>query len=203
MQQLIDWDVQAFLWINSHAGGWLDYLFGWTTYLGEAYFFLPIVLLFMLIWDDSEEIIPHFLEIVFYFTAACTLTSILKDLFHRPRPWKYFYDAIDQGKVLVNFLFQLNGSRSFPSGHTAAVFSLAYGLHAVYGKKMRIMYFAAIILGMTRVYTGAHFPLDVLGGAITGITGSFIARRVWNSKWIERLTSRIQTYVSARMKQGS
>lgn len=58
---------------------------------------------------------------------------------------------------------------SFPSGHTTAAFALAtsYGLE---NKKLLIPLTAgAVLIGLSRIYLGWHYPSDVLAGAAVGI----------------------------------
>ena len=58
---------------------------------------------------------------------------------------------------------------AFPSGHTARafVFAILLGLHERKWLPGLVPY--AILVGLARVYEGAHYPSDVLGGAVAGI----------------------------------
>jgi membrane-associated phospholipid phosphatase len=62
------------------------------------------------------------------------------------------------------------GSHSFPSGHTSASFSGASFLHRRYGLKYGIpAYVAATFVGWSRVESDAHYPRDVVAGAVLAI----------------------------------
>lgn len=65
---------------------------------------------------------------------------------------------------------------SFPSNHSVVVFAMAAAL-LILNRKLGIWAFvAAVIMGISRVYVGAHYPHDVLAGAIAGvIVGYFSA----------------------------
>ncbi|MBY8858260.1 phosphatase PAP2 family protein [Nocardia sp. CA2R105] len=65
---------------------------------------------------------------------------------------------------------------SFPSNHTVVVFAMAVALLAV-NRRLGIWAFvAAAVMGISRVYVGAHYPHDVLAGAIVGtVVGYFAA----------------------------
>ncbi len=101
MNTLLNWDAQIFQSINQYAGSWLDYFLGWPTFLGQAYFYLPLTFLFMLIWDKPEKIPKHFLMIILCASLAGIFNHALKEVIQRPRPYTYFYEAIDQGRVII------------------------------------------------------------------------------------------------------
>ncbi|MGH7197585.1 MAG: phosphatase PAP2 family protein [Candidatus Omnitrophota bacterium] len=85
--------------------------------------------------------------------------SVLRDAFDRPRPYAALSDVYFVGKT--------NGW-SFPSGH-AALFSVFGTFMILHFKKARVYWAAIIVLGgLSRIYQGAHYPSDVLGGWIIG-----------------------------------
>jgi len=62
------------------------------------------------------------------------------------------------------------GSSGYVSGHTTVAFALATVLTAVLPGRWRWVPFpVAALVGVARIYYGAHLPLDVLGGAGLGI----------------------------------
>jgi membrane-associated phospholipid phosphatase len=100
--------------------------------------------------------------------GGSTLNVLLKHLFHRHRP------------VLENPLLTLS-SYSFPSGHTMGA-TILYGLLALFATKTlrtgwaRAACFIAaclsiLLIGLSRIYLGAHFLSDVLG--------AFAASVIW------------------------
>ena len=57
---------------------------------------------------------------------------------------------------------------SFPSGHAALFFAMAMVIY-FYNKKWGLWFFgAAILMGLSRIIAGVHYPTDILGGAIIG-----------------------------------
>jgi undecaprenyl-diphosphatase len=65
---------------------------------------------------------------------------------------------------------------SFPSGHTAAAFSLAIAMFAVTPLAVPALLVVATVVAYARMYLGVHYPLDVSAGAAIGlITGSLVA----------------------------
>ena len=65
---------------------------------------------------------------------------------------------------------------SFPSGHTAAAFGVAVAFAGEpYGAGPMAL-LLAVGIGLSRVYLGAHYPLDVGAGAFLGAIAGLIAR---------------------------
>lgn len=66
---------------------------------------------------------------------------------------------------------------SFPSGHTSQAFFMATMLGRCFESGTAlcaVLYFAALLVGITRIYVGMHYPRDVLAGACLGTVWGFI-----------------------------
>jgi membrane-associated phospholipid phosphatase len=59
--------------------------------------------------------------------------------------------------------------RGFPSGHAAVATVLAIGAASAVPGLRPLLVGAAVTVGLSRVYVGAHLPLDVVGGAGLGL----------------------------------
>ena len=92
-------------------------------------------------------------------------SQVLKKIFARPRPCNPEF-FVEGGR----FLLGMRGSFSFPSSHSANMFSIATLLFCFYRKWKYGVYFYsfAALIAYTRVYNGMHYPSDVLGGAAVG-----------------------------------
>ena len=58
---------------------------------------------------------------------------------------------------------------SFPSGHATTAFAAAAVVGALYPRLRIPVYGLAALVGLSRVYLGVHYTLDVLAGAALGI----------------------------------
>ena len=92
--------------------------------------------------------------------VAVVFGKIIKETFASPRPFMSLTD--------VNPLFVHGDIDSFPSGHTTFVFALAVGIY-LYSKRVGGFFvLAAIIVALSRVVAGVHWPFDILGGVVLG-----------------------------------
>ena len=96
-------------------------------------------------------------------SAGLTGTLIykwLKHKTHRPRPFQVRQDVWVVGKPLDHF--------SFPSGHT--LHAVVFGLIALtyYPVLAFVLVPFMVMVGMSRVILGLHYPSDVLAGATIG-----------------------------------
>jgi undecaprenyl-diphosphatase len=67
-------------------------------------------------------------------------------------------------------------SYSFPSGHTASAAAFSGIVAKAYPKLWLPINGLAAMVGFSRVYTGVHYPGDVLGGWMVGKSVAFVVR---------------------------
>jgi len=88
-------------------------------------------------------------------------SRIIKTEFLRERPASILGDVITRDAPL--------SGQAFVSGHAVIAVGLAVVFHPYLGRRQRIVVWAiAALVCVTRVYVGAHLPLDVVGGACAG-----------------------------------
>jgi len=86
---------------------------------------------------------------------------------------------VQPGKVkLINVT-----GRSFPSGHAANNMAVATVLILFFGWRGALYLPLALLIAYSRIYTGSHWPMDVVGGMILGIAGGVIATRLLQYLW--------------------
>lgn len=106
------------------------------------------------------------------FVSAGIVVQVLKHLIGRARP-RLTVDPVFIGPSWKS------GYDSFPSGHTAVAFCLAYILSRYFPKYRFIFYLFAVVVGFERFEDISHFPSDVMAGAIIGIiVGKLLSVRV-------------------------
>jgi len=154
-------DALVFALINNTRlrSKWLDLVMFSLTKLGEGWI---IFLLLTAIYFLSGAVGTWYVQSIVTFMAAGLICQIMKKYIPRARPVSVLTN--------VNVLGERLTAGSFPSGHTATAFALAVVFSAHWGSWAPLFFLVAALIGVTRVYVGAHFPLDVLCGAVIGLS---------------------------------
>jgi membrane-associated phospholipid phosphatase len=153
-------DAWTFLFFNLRGPRplWLDRAMLGFTQFGNGITGLIIALIFFV---AGKRLLGY--EIVLGILTLWLVVELTKALSHRRRP----SIRLTQARVVGHPA----GGRSFPSGHTSQGFFMvtliAQHFHAPTWAAF-LLYSLALLLGITRMYCGAHYPRDVLAGAILG-----------------------------------
>ena len=119
---------------------------------------------------------------------AVGITYAAKHIIGRDRPFVKYPDKIHvYGAPDAD-------SPSFPSGHTAAAFSLATSLSITYPKWYVIAPSAvwACGVGFARINQGVHYPSDVVAGVLIGLFSGFLGEKSykWSIKYLKKKIGR-------------
>jgi membrane-associated phospholipid phosphatase len=108
-------------------------------------------------------------ELLLAGTATYLLAKVVKGVVSRGRPEGLLADVVIRGA-------EAHG-RGFISGHAATVTALATVAWPWLGPRGRIVVAVlVVVVCLTRVYVGAHLPLDVVGGAGLGLAVGGLVR---------------------------
>ncbi|MGY1779185.1 phosphatase PAP2 family protein [Geodermatophilus sp. SYSU D01036] len=136
--------------------------------------FRVLVFLPVLVWLVRRRAWRTVLWVVVAVTAVGPLTTGLKDLVGRARP------AFENGGLVYEGL-------SYPSGHSSGVATLvtvalvlAWPRLTAPGRRAAVAagVALAVLVGLTRVWLGVHYPSDVVGGLCLGTAWSLLAALV-------------------------
>jgi len=65
---------------------------------------------------------------------------------------------------------------SMPSGHSTTALAVALAVGALYPRLRPILWIYAVLIVLSRLAIGAHYPSDVLAGAMVGVVGALAVR---------------------------
>ncbi len=103
--------------------------------------------------------------------GAFAVTTLTKGIVNRERPEHQVVSRWDS---------------SFPSGHTSSYFAFATVYSAKYPKWAIPLYSYGVLIGLSRVYLGEHYPSDVLAGAVIGIGIGYLTLKL--EKQLQKLS---------------
>ncbi|MDD3646721.1 MAG: phosphatase PAP2 family protein [Candidatus Gracilibacteria bacterium] len=140
-------------------------------------FFLPIFLVGYWIYYtcknnySEEEKINNKSSLLFIFYGvllSMIITLVLQQIIVIDRPEEYLKNS-------ANLLLSHVPDASFPSDHATVSFAFLTGLFLAGYKKIGYTFLPfVIVMNLSRIIAGVHWPFDILVGALVGFLGSFI-----------------------------
>lgn len=164
----------------------LDKLVEVITMLGEETIMLVLVIALWFAFDKK-------LAQKFFFVTALSLNAngVIKNIVKRPRPWAVGDITCLRPETATGY--------SFPSGHTQT-FSTWSSAAAKCIKRISVWITVIILIlavACSRIYLGAHYPSDVIVGAVLGISfgifGSVLFDKVANKKKLYLISAAVVT----------
>ena len=167
MQSLINLDQNIFNYLNFFVGAnpVLDFVIKFfAVYL---IYFVPLFFLFFWFWKKKEETQKFLLELCFVSVISWqVIARVIGMLINRPRPSTF---------LGTKEIFFHPPTYSFPSDHALFLACLtAYLYFSGYKKMGNIALLATILISVSRIIAGLHWPGDVLAGWILGVILAYI-----------------------------
>lgn len=170
LEWLYQLDKELFLSINSFGYPHFNTFMLWMS---NKYIWFPLYayLIFRLYQHEGLSFYQPLLALIVLVVITDQVTSgLMKPFFERYRPCHH-----PQIQELMTGLSKCGGLYGFASSHAANTFGLASFFYFYKnGKTGMFLLLWAFVVSYSRVYLGAHFPSDVLAGAVIGVCAAYL-----------------------------
>jgi undecaprenyl-diphosphatase len=168
-------DVSLYHALNGLAGHgiWLDRMIRWVaTWMSVA---IGGVLVVTWFWPGSAEARGRRERLVIYAVAsaliALGIAQVIGHVWFRDRP--YVHHA-------AHLLLDISPDPSFPSDHAVGAFALAVPFLLARHRLGPWLLGMSVLLGLSRIVAGTHYPSDVIAGAFLGFSTAWFVWRLRN-----------------------
>ena len=164
LQKILDFDTELFLFLNSFYSDFWDTIMLMVT-RKETWLPFYLIIIFYIVKNYRSKSVLIILLFALTIVASDQLSVFIKESVERLRP---VYEPDIQH--LVHNVLRKGGLHGFVSSHAANTFAIFIFTSRIF--KSRSYYFLllfwAILVSYSRIYSGVHYPLDILGGAVLG-----------------------------------
>jgi len=164
---ILPFDIKASLWVQKLQSSWMDKIMLAISFFGELPYSLLSVLVVAAIFYWQK-----FRREAFYISMVLFSGLIIlgvKNIINRPRPTTFYVRLVE-----------VNRFQSYPSGHVLS-YVLFFGFLIILMRTLKqipqttrniityISVFLVIMIAPSRIYLGAHWLTDTIGGFLLGI----------------------------------
>jgi undecaprenyl-diphosphatase len=174
MGKVVHWlqnhERRMFCWVNQRIQhSFLDAFFSKITHLGGATATILISICIAIFAHGALRIAG--IQSLIALTVSHIPVAIIKKKYPRLRPYLVLPQTIIGKNPLTD--------HSFPSGHTTAIFSTMIPLMMALPVFSVILLPLTLLVGISRIYLGLHYPSDCLAGGVIGTTAALATVACW------------------------
>jgi len=164
LQNILEIDKEVFLFLNNLHNSFWDTIMLMVT-RKEPWIPFYLAILFFIIKNYRIKALPVILFLVLAIVLSDQVSVFLKESTQRFRP---VHDPVIG--PLVHNVLRKGGLYGFVSSHAANGFAIFIFTSRVFKNRSYsfLLLFWAILFSYSRIYSGVHYPLDILGGAVLG-----------------------------------
>jgi undecaprenyl-diphosphatase len=170
-------DLKIAEWINQNRIKGLDGFFIFLTdTAGIIAYAIPLLIIFYALYKKDLKLRMKGLQILCTILASTITVQIIKYIVHRQRPYE-----VD--KLIEKLSF--GGGYSFPSGHTADVFSIAISVTMIISSKKWVLiplWIWAILVAYSRMLLGVHYLTDITASIFICLLFALLMQALFKKK---------------------
>jgi undecaprenyl-diphosphatase len=183
----IDKDI-LFFFNQELRSEFLNSVFVFFSDRKSALYFIPLLILILLVFYKNRTD-GRFRKLIIVLGLAAAAVSfadvitarIIKPVFARPRPCQVleglcFWKEKAGLWVITDGISSYKSSFSFFSNHAANSMTAALVLGHFYKKLLIVFIAVSVLIGLSRLYLGVHYPSDVLSGWTAGAGYAYVFR---------------------------
>lgn len=162
-------DYQLFQAINhlAVAAAWLNPLMRFLAQDAEYVFYVGVVVYWLIRAGSNRRMVA---EALLSACAAFAVSGLIGHFFYRDRP--FVAHAVLQ-------LIKHPANASFPSDHALGAFVIAWTIWLFRQRDGKLWLILAAAIALSRIWTGVHYPSDVIAGAVIGIAAAAGVHRLF------------------------
>jgi membrane-associated phospholipid phosphatase len=123
---------------------------------------------------------------------AYVVNFVIHHVYDRARPYEAHH---------ISHPWSSSTDASLPSDHTSLSFAIAFAVLMFDGVAGAIFLVLAVLIGVGRLFIGAHYPGDVLAGVLVGLVAALVVVKLLRPfvLWVVRLVERVTDPLLSRI----
>ncbi|MDG5816587.1 phosphatase PAP2 family protein [Chitinispirillales bacterium ANBcel5] len=206
LQRVMQIDESLFIFLNYGYRLPLNWFFWFISQIGNVWVAGVVLFAVILLKSPVAKLKKNLQFALVSLFLVFLSTFILKNTVDRSRPVEHF-EGIEQlpaqlaeplrqfpseqsfDAVAVTLAGEGFKQQSFPSSHASTSFAVASVMVLCFGGYFWLSYLLAALISYSRIHIGVHFPLDVLSGAVLGITLVWLL--YYGEKWYRSIRGKL------------